>query len=186
MITKDYIYNRVIRMTRRDELEDIDDYLLEALKEISLRTGYIRKTESYTLSEDERLSNRYSFMIDKPSNMISIANVLSESGYIYPQSLNYVDGGGLGWHETSSGIHIGGLNVGDTVEIDYSAYHSDDLTDIEFPDIYQQAIINLCASKIYSDYEIEDKAENMRMRFETDLLRLPIADDSRSFVKIRR
>lgn len=173
-------------MTRRDELEDIDDYLLEALREISLRTGYIRKTVSLTLQESDRLSNRYAFKIDKPSDLISIISVLILTGYIDTQPINYVDGGGLGWHEASSTIHIGGVKTGDTVEIDYSAYHSDDLSEIQFPDVYQQAIINLCASKIYSDYEIEDKAENMRMRFETDLLRLPIADDSRSFVKIRR
>lgn len=174
MITKTKIYDRVVQRTQRTDLTDIDDILLEALNEIASRTGKIRKTVSGTLtSTDIYEANSNVYSIDKPTDFITEKVVFYDKNVIDALPFNQVIAGCYGYCVTDSEIYFGGVDASKAYQIDYCAYHTDSLTTILFPDLYSAAIVYLCCKKVYEDYELDEKAEIQRQRYETEILMLP-------------
>jgi len=173
-MTKTDIYNRVVKRTGRTDLEDIDEYLIDALYELSLRTGAIKASVAGTIATSnlhDSVSGVYT--IDKPSDYIDASMVFVDNEELDPLPLSQVLAGcyGYGWDDEK--IYFAGIDNGKSYDIKYQAYHPEDVTTIMFTDIYKSAIIYLCCQKVYEDYEIEDKTEFMRQRYENALLILP-------------
>ena len=174
MITKQKIYDRVIQRTQRDDLDDIDDILLEALNEIAFRTGKIRKSTTGTItSADLFEANSSVYSIDKPSDFITEKVIFYDNSVLDALPFNQVVAGCYGYCITEDSIFFGGIDVNKAYQIDYSAYHPDDLNTIMFPDLYNAAIVYLCCKKVYEDYELDEKAEIQRQRYEVEILNLP-------------
>jgi hypothetical protein len=172
------IYTRVIGITRRDEItaEDFNILLLEACNEIALRTGYLRSSQSGTLDADKT--------DDAPTDMLSDSSV--ETFKLIGSSIDdTLDP--ISFEEWKQNIRRGYCVYNGKIYVKPTRGNTSDYTifynrthgaitvdgTLEFPDIYQPAIVQLSTSKVYGDKEIEDKEEYRRRKYEDEIDKLP-------------
>jgi hypothetical protein len=168
------IYARVVQITQRDTAKFTQEYfnilLLEACNEIALRTGFLRDTDTGTIDSDNQSP--------APTDMLSDLSV--ETFYLGTDVLDPIS-----FEEWRQNVRRGYCVYNGIIYVeptrgntkDYTIYydrtHGAIDVNLEFPDIYQPAIVQLSASKTYGDYEIEDKEEYRRQKFEGELAKLP-------------
>jgi hypothetical protein len=169
-----YIYKRVITgITRRDDIdvEYFNGLLLEACNEIALRTGYLRAVAAGDIDSDTGQAVG-------PTDMLSDSSVETfklKDRVLDPMSYEE-------WEQDVKrgyAVYNGTIYVRPTRNADksytmyYNRTHEAIGLTLEFPDIYQPAIVQLSASKVYGDKELQDKEEYRRQKFEDELAKLP-------------
>lgn len=164
------ILARVNQITERD-LTSIDEQLLEACNEIALRTGALKGAQSGVI-----LANSNSDTA--PTDILSDTAV--EAFYLDDEILTAIS-----FEEFKSGkiggycIYNGIIYVNNTSDRsrDYTLYyykrHGVLGTNLEFNDIYKQAIVRLTTAIVYDDYELNDRANYHRALYEQELVKLP-------------
>lgn len=159
-ITKAEILARVNQRTQR-ELTSIDDYLAEALTELSKRIGCFKSEYSGTLTGSSLSLQSKTFQVD--SFMI---------GNDYPDKISLSE-----YHEDFSGyaidIDTGHLYLypsasSSSYTIWYRRY-TDDVDNIEFSDCWKMALVYLVAAKVYDDYELDDDSIKMLNKYELEI-----------------
>lgn len=167
------IYTRVItNITQRDDYDQaaFNVLLLEACNEIALRTGYLRSTATGSLDADNQATAPTDMLSDSSVETFKLStDVLDPISFEeWEQNVRY------GYSVYNGTIYVNPLRGNNK---DYTMYynrtHEAIGTTLELPDIYQPAIVQLCASKVYGDKEIQDKEEYRRQKFEDELAKLP-------------
>jgi len=169
-ITPAAIMSRINQITRR-ELTDIDSYLTTACRKIALRTGVLKASESGTVSASTNTATA-------PSDLLADSCV--DVFYLNEEVMDNItfdewrEGKIKGYCVHSGTIYVSPTSDSDrTYTIYYSKQHPDVGDSIEFPDMYEEAIVQLVAALIYGDYEDEERESYRLNRYERELMQLP-------------
>jgi len=165
------IKSRVVQITKRNTSDVTDEIILEACNEIALRTGILKGSASGTISSGTNTATA-------PTDMLSDTSV--ETFYLGTDILDPIsfeewrEGKKRGYCVCNGTIYVTPTPNNDkSYTIYYDKTHGALSTNLEFPDIYQPAVVQLVAAKVYEDFEIEDKAEYRQGKYENELIKLP-------------
>jgi hypothetical protein len=168
------IYTRVITgITRRDDIdvEYFNQLLLEACNEIALRTGYLRTVASGDIDSDTGQAAAPTDMLSDSSVETFKLNTRTLDPMSYEEWEQDVRRGYAVYNGT---IYVRPTrNADKSYVMHYNRTHGAIGVTLEFPDIYQPAIVQLSASKVYGDKELQDKEDYRRRKFEDELAKLP-------------
>lgn len=164
-ILKATVLTRGNKICKRSET-DIDDILLEAMREISGRTGVlVTETTDSTVADQAYISAPsdlandliHSFYLDSdlPWDKITWLEYLNnnKAGYCLHNDLIYM-------RPNPSSVQ--------TAHIQHS-YFDDDVDNIELPDKFQPALVRLVAAKLFEKYERYDETKVQLVLYQREL-----------------
>ncbi len=168
-ITETNILSRVNQITGREETSILTE-LAEVLEELSYRLYAIKSSAAGTLS-----ANTSSFAV--PSDFIDV-DVLEVDDEELDRITyeEYKQGYINGYAVYNGNIYVNPTPGSDkTYTLYYFGYHAAVSSGgtISFNDKYKNAIIYGVCEKVYDNYEINDRAEYMRKKFEIELAKYP-------------
>ena len=166
------ILTRINQITQRELTQAaFNPLLLEACNEIASRTGFLRTSQSGTINAGTNTDTG-------PTDILSDSAVETfELGTDVLDPISFEE-----WKQEKSrgyAVYNGTIYVRPTQNNNksytmwYYRTHGAIGTNLEFPDIYQAAIVRLAASKVYDDFEIVDKAQYQNNLYENELTKLP-------------
>lgn len=175
-ITKTEVLAKVNAQTRRAET-DIDDEIKAILRDISVRDNFLFRE---SLRDTESGENVYSLPEDYKAKL-ALACEDSDEEYLikvpFEVYLKNKSDDKTGPPEFFA-IHnklIWLLPVPDdayTLELYYAIFHPMDADNILYDEEFREAIIQGTAWKVYEKYEIFDRAEGKRVRYEAEINKL--------------
>jgi len=174
-LTSSIIESRVRQITRRDNTSGltsagITTFTQEAVREISARLLNLRDEATGTLSAADNT-------ITAPTDMVKSEAAIDDL-YLGDSLLDPITF--AEWRAAKIAGYAyrdGTIYVRPTPDNDksytlyYSRYHASDVSSLEFVDELKMAVVFFVCMKIYDDYEIHDKAESMRQKYENEMSR---------------
>lgn len=175
------IRTRVRQITKRDNTDDltnteIDEYTLEACREISKRTLCLKESITGTLAADGNT-------ITAPTDMIpshaAIDALYLDSTLLDPITFDEWRVGKLsGYAYRNDTIYINpAANTSCSYTLYYSKYHPSSVDFISLNDDFKMAIVFFVCKKIYDDYEQPDKALENEQKYENELIKHDIPEE---------
>ncbi len=168
-ITETDILTRVNQITKREETSILSE-LAEVLNELSERLWAVKNSTTGTLS-----ANTNSLACPSDFIEVDVLEVDDEEldRITYEEfKQGYIDG----YAVYDGNIYVNPTpNSSKTYTLYYFAYHAAVVSGgtISFKDKYKNAIIYGVCEKVYDNYEINDRAEYMRQKFEIELAKFP-------------
>jgi hypothetical protein len=172
-LTPAIVESRVRQITKRDNVTDYTSvecttHTQEAVREISARLLNLKSDSSGTLSASSNT-------ITAPSDMVKSESAIDEL-YLGSRKLDPITfaewraGKIPGYAYRNGVIYVSPTPNNDRAyTLYYRRYHLADVTSIEFDDELKMAVVFFVCQKIYTDYEMDDKASLKRQEYEAEL-----------------
>lgn len=166
VVSKSTILTRVNQICKRAET-DIDDILLEALYEISLRTGAVKALATGNTVADVGYVSQPADLAGKLVHSFHINDKKPLSEITWSQ---YLNNNISGYCLYNGRIYIRSTPASSD-DVYYCKYSKidDNVNSIELPNIFTESIVRLTAAKLFGKYQMYDDLEKQMVLYERAL-----------------